>query len=109
MSVPLEWLLAGLACIVGALDGLTTQIGLRDNRVEEINPLVRWLLARMPPSAFVPAFASVSTLLSLAAFYLLDRWDLGTAAQAGWLAAHAAAPINNLLVLYSLRKKHGHS
>ncbi len=98
MDIPVEWLVAFGAFGVGIADGLTTHAGLRDPRIEEVNPVWRWLFARVPPAIAILALALGALLLSLALHALT-----GATGQIASLVVHALAPLNNLLVMRRVR------
>ena len=95
-----EWLLASAAFCVGALDGLTTHIGLTNPRLEETNSLWRRLHTRMPAPVFILAMGGAGRLLSIGLFQIA-----GLAAQIPALAVQSLAPLwNGALILRTRRK-----
>jgi hypothetical protein len=98
MDIPVEWLVALGSFGVGVADGLTTHAGLKDPRIEEVNPVWRWLFQRLPPAVSILALALGAFLLSLALHAFL-----GPIGQTGFLVVHALAPLNNLLVMRKVR------
>ena len=99
----LAWTIAAAAFLVGALDALTTHIGLKTPGLEELNPLWRGLYARTRLPVFFMVMAFGQLLLSVGALFLL-----GPVAQHAHLVVGALAPAANLLVILRARRKaHG--
>jgi len=92
--------LATISLVLGAVDAVTTHIGLRGGRLAESNPAALWLYRRVPPPVFIVTFALASGIISLALFQLL-----GPEAQAGFVAVGVLPPLwNTWLILRSRRR-----
>lgn len=89
--------LATISLVLGAVDAITTHVGLRGGRLAESNPAALWLYRRLPPPVFIVTFALAYGILSLALFQLL-----GPEAQAGFVAVGVLPPLwNAWLILRS--------
>ena len=89
--------LATISVVLGAVDAITTHVGLRGGRLAESNPAALWLYRRLPLPIFIVMFALASGILSLGLLQLL-----GPEAQAGFVAVGVLPPLlNTWLILRS--------
>ena len=96
----MELTLATTSLVLGAVDAVTTHIGLRGGKLAESNPAALWLYRRVPPPVFIVTFALASGIISLALYRLL-----GPEAQTGFVAVGVLPPVwNTWLILRSRRR-----
>lgn len=93
--------LATISMVLGALDAITTHVGLRGGRLAESNSATLWLYRRLPPPVFIVTIALGYGILSLVLF-----WLLGPEAQAGMVAVGVLPPLwNGWLILRSRTRR----